>query len=507
MNIQSSKIGSLINRIRVERGLTQVEFAKRLGTSQSAVNRIEKGKQNLSMDMLARISDVLKSQIVQLNSDSLSLRIVGGHHLSGEIETKASKNGSMGLLAASLLNKGTTKLKHVPKIEEVFRIIEVFESIGVSVKWVNGSDLEIKPPKTFDMDNIDHAAARRTRSVIMMIGSLMHSLRAFDLPYAGGCKLGKRTISPYFYALEEFGVNIDTKDTHYEITVGRKKPEQIVMYEPGDTVTETAIMAAACLPQTTTLRKVSANYAVQDLCLYLRKLGVKIDGIGTSTLVITGIKGPAKKNVSYTVSEDPIESMFFLTAGIVTNSSITITRCPIEFLELELLKLEKMGAKFQIGERYKADNGFTDLVDIKTLKHSGLTALPDKIHALPYPGINMDNLPFFVPIAALAKGRTLIHDWTYENRAVYYTELSKLGAIVELADVHRVYITGPTTFKAAEMICPPALRPGAVILIAMLAAQGTSILRNIYTINRGYEDLAQRLNSLGAKIEVISDIG
>jgi UDP-N-acetylglucosamine 1-carboxyvinyltransferase len=506
MNTQNTKVGSLINRIRVERGLTQVEFAKRLGTSQSAVNRIEKGKQNLSMDMLARISDVLKSQIIQLNSDTMSLKIDGGHQLSGTIDTKSSKNGSMGLLAASLLNKGTTRLKHVPKIEEVFRIIEVLQSIGVSVRWIE-NDLEIKPPAEFNLDAIDHTSARRTRSVIMLIGSLMHSLKAFDLPYAGGCKLGQRTISPYFYALEEFGVNIETKDTHYEITVGNKKPKEIVLYEPGDTVTETVLMAAACTGSTTIIRKASANYMVQEVCFFLKKLGVKIEGIGTSTLTVTGIKGPAKKNITYAVSEDPIESMFFITAGIVTNSSITIRRCPIEFLELEMLKMNKMGVKFQVSERYKADNGQTDLVDIKTLKHDGLQALPDKIHALPYPGINMDNLPFFVPIAAMCHGRTLIHDWTYENRAIYYTELVKLGAQIELADMHRVYVNGPTVFKPAELICPPALRAGAMILIAMLAARGTSILRNIYTINRGYEDLAQRLNSLGAKIEVISDIG
>ncbi len=505
MNTQNTKVGALINRIRVERGLTQVEFAKRLGTSQSAVNRIEKGKQNLSMDMLARISDVLKSQLVQLNADTLSLRIEGGHHLSGEIETKSSKNGTMGLLAASLLNKGTTRLKNVPRIEEVFRMVEVFQSIGVGVRWI-GSDLEIKPPKTFRLDDIDHTAARRTRSVIMMIGSLMHSLRSFDLPYAGGCKLGKRTISPYFYALEEFGVNINTKDTHYEITVGRKRPSRVVLYEPGDTITETVLMAAACTDQTTVIRKASANYAVQDVCLFLRKLGVKVDGIGTSNLTVTGIKGLARKNITYAISEDPIESMFFITAGVVTNSSITVKRCPLEFLELEILKMQKMGLKFQISEPYKAENGYTDLVDIKTLKHNGLLALPDKIHALPYPGINMDNLPSFVLIAAIAHGRTLIHDWTYENRAIYYTELTKLGAQVELADVHRAYVSGPTVFKPAEVICPPALRPGALILTAMLAAHGTSILRNIYTINRGYEDLAQRLNSLGAHIEVISDI-
>jgi UDP-N-acetylglucosamine 1-carboxyvinyltransferase len=115
-------------------------------------------------------------------------------------------------------------------------------------------------------------------------------------------------------------------------------------------------------------------------------------------------------------------------------------------------------------------------------------------------------LPYFVPIAAVAKGRTLIHDWMYENRAIYYTELTKIGAQLELADAHRVYVTGPTKWRSNDVTCPPALRPASLLLIGMLAADGTSMLRNVYTINRGYEDLAERLNSLGAKIEVLHEI-
>jgi UDP-N-acetylglucosamine 1-carboxyvinyltransferase len=132
--------------------------------------------------------------------------------------------------------------------------------------------------------------------------------------------------------------------------------------------------------------------------------------------------------------------------------------------------------------------------------------LAEKIHSLPYPGINADNLPYFVPIACVTKGRTLIHDWMYENRAIYYTEMTKVGAQVELADPHRLYVDGPTKFRAADVVCPPALRPASLLLIGMLASNGTSILRNIYTIQRGYEDLAERLNSLGAQIIVLHEL-
>jgi UDP-N-acetylglucosamine 1-carboxyvinyltransferase len=128
------------------------------------------------------------------------------------------------------------------------------------------------------------------------------------------------------------------------------------------------------------------------------------------------------------------------------------------------------------------------------------------LHPNLYPGLNPDNLPYFVLIAAVARGRTLIHDWMYENRAIYYTELTKIGGQLELADPHRIYVTGPTRFTVGDVVCPPALRPASLLLIGMLAAKGNSVLRNVYTINRGYEDLAERLNSLGAHISVMSDM-
>ncbi|MEK7187739.1 MAG: UDP-N-acetylglucosamine 1-carboxyvinyltransferase, partial [Patescibacteria group bacterium] len=243
---------------------------------------------------------------------------------------------------------------------------------------------------------------------------------------------------------------------------------------------------------------------VQDLCFYLSALGVKIEGIGTTTLTIHG-KPEITLPVTFSPTEDPIEAMLFLSIAATTNSKITIRRCPIDFLEVELLKLEKMGFKYKILKRYKAANEQANLVDIQTFA-SKLVALEDKIAAHPYPGLNIDNLPFFVPIATQAKGTTLIHDWVYENRAIYYMELNKLGANILLADPHRVYVDGPTKLKGAEVICPPALRPAVIILIAMLQAEGTSILRNAYSINRGYEDICGRLNSLGARIKIIKNL-
>ncbi len=502
----NEKIGHLIYQIRQDRGLTQAEFARKLGTSQSAVNRIEHGKQNLSLETLGRISDVLKKPLISITGSAVNLRIEGGHELKGSIKTRVSKNAAVCLLFAALLNKGTTRLKHMPRIEEVNRIVEVLISIGVSVKWQGNNDLEIKPPETLLMDKMDKQAARKTRSVLMMLGPIMHLFPEFSIPYAGGCKLGTRTVRPHLFALEEFGVDVVAKTGRYHVKVNKKTPDEIVLYESGDTVTENVLMAAARMEHEVTIKMASANYMVQDLCFFLRKLGVKVDGIGTTTLRVKGV-GEIKKNVTYYPSEDPVEAMTFIAAAVTTNSQLTITRAPIEFVELELIKLKHMGLKFDISEWYKADNGQTNLADITIHKHNGkLVALEEKIYARPFPGLNIDNLPYFVPIAAIAKGRTLIHDWVYEERALYYTEMRKLGANVTLADPHRAYIDGPTKFSAADIVCPPALRPAVLLLIGMLAADGISMLRNVYSINRGYEDLAERLNSVGAHITVMNEL-
>lgn len=499
------KIGALIQKTRQARNMTQAELAEAVGTSQSAINRIEKGGQNLSLEMVARISEVLSSQIMQLNrSGKTNFVVNGGKKLSGSIAVKTSKNAAVGLLCASLLNRGTTTLRRVARIEEVNRIIEVLESIGVRIRWTGESDLEITPPARLRLEDMNIEAAKRTRTVIMFLGPLLHQYQQFDLPFAGGCNLGTRTVEPHLAGLAPFGLDVSASDDAYRAEVTARPVEQtILLTERGDTVTENVIMAAALYDGTVTIRNASPNYMVQDVCFYLQKLGVKIEGIGTTVLRITGRK-KINKNVEYWPSEDPIEAMSLIAAGIVTKSPITITRVPIEFTELEMAILAGMGLKYQQSPEYLAANSQTRLVDI-TLERSSLRAPKDKLHSLPFPGVNMDNLPFLGLIATAAEGRTLVHDWSYENRAVYFTELTKLGASVEMIDPHRVYINGPTTWRAADITAPAALRPSVVILLAMMAAPGKSVLRDVYSINRGYEELAARLNELGADIETVTE--
>jgi len=435
------------------------------------------------------------------SKNSIDFEIRGGKKLSGSIRTGYSKNGSVGLLCASLLNRGKTTLHGIARIEEVYRIIEILESIGVKVSWISLNTLQIDPPKKFNLKNLNRESAIKTRSILMFIGPLIHFSSSFKIPHAEGCNLGKRTIAAHSYALEELGINIEVTHDDYKITHKKLSPNKIIMYETGDTACENLLTATALISGKTTIKFAASNYMVQEVCFFLKKCGVKIEGIGTSTLVVHGIKN-INKNIEYYNSEDPIESMTFITAAIATDSTLTVTHAPINFLELELYKLSKMGLKFKISKEYKAKNGQTNLVDI-IIYPSKFKALDDKIHANPYPGINMDNLPYFIIPAIKAKGQTLIHDWTYENRAIYLTELNRMGAQITLADPHRLYIEGKTKLKPTQIVCPPALRPSMVIMLAMLSAKGTSILRNVYMINRGYEEIVNRLNSIGADIKVI----
>ncbi|KNB53316.1 UDP-N-acetylglucosamine 1-carboxyvinyltransferase [Streptomyces caatingaensis] len=503
-----ARIGKLIRDARQHRGWTQAQLADALGTSQSAVNRIERGNQNISLDMIARIGEALDSEIVSLGyAGPMHLRVVGGRRLSGSIDVKTSKNACVALLCATLLNAGRTTLRRVARIEEVYRILEVLGSIGVRTRWINdGNDLEVVPPADLDLASMDREAARRTRSVIMFLGPLLHRMDQFGIPYAGGCDLGTRTVQPHMATLRHFGLEITATDGTYHAHVDREvRPTRaIVLTERGDTVTENALLAAARHDGVTVIRNASSNYMVQDLCFFLEELGVRVEGVGTTTLTVHGV-AHIDRDVDYAPSEDPVEAMSLLAAAVVTESELTIRRVPVEFLEIELAVLEEMGLDHERSPEYRADNGRTRLLDL-TVRPSKLRAPIDKIHPMPFPGLNIDNVPFFAAIAASAQGQTLIHDWVYDNRAIYLTDLNRLGADVKLLDPHRVLVEGPTRWRSAEMMCPPALRPAVVVLLAMMAAEGTSVLRNVYVINRGYEDLADRLNSIGAQIEIFRDI-
>jgi UDP-N-acetylglucosamine 1-carboxyvinyltransferase len=429
--------------------------------------------------------------------------INGGKELRGTIETGKAKNSALAILTACLLSDQPSSIADMPLISDVDDMIKVFESIGVKISWEDKNVLKIEPPKKLKLENIDYESTIKMRASLLLIGALVGNYKKFSIPKSGGCHLGKRTVKPHLYALEKVGVNIKITDKFYEVSRNELIGSKVVMYESGDTTTENIILAAVLAKGETVIKIASSNYMVQDLCYFLAEMGAKISGIGTTTLHITGVK---KLNgvKNYPIMEDPIESMTWIATSIVTKSELTVTRCPLEFLELEIEKMERMGQKFEFSKVYKSKNKKFDLVDITT-RRSKLIALSEKIDGRPFPGLNLDNVPFFVPICALAKGTTLIHEWAYDARAISYKDFDKIGVKITIADAHRVMITGPNKFVANHVIAPNILRAVMIFIIGMLAAKGKSVLYNTAPVERGYENIVNRLKALGADIESMND--
>src|SRR5581483_1029756 len=225
----TKNIGLLVRQMREDKGMTQGTFAKKLRTSQSAVARMEKGEQNLTAEQIYKIGSILGTSLVKIENSTDDFKIEGGRKLWGSIETNTSKNGALGLFCAALLNKQSTILHGIPRIEEIARIMEIFESTGVKIEWIASNSVRITPPKKFLIEKIDAKASGKIRSVLMMIGSLVHHKEKFAIPHAGGCKMGQRTIAAHRFGLESLGIHIKTKENHYEITLGKLHPADIVL--------------------------------------------------------------------------------------------------------------------------------------------------------------------------------------------------------------------------------------------------------------------------------------
>lgn len=423
--------------------------------------------------------------------------------MRGAINNQSAKNSATPIICACAMIKGPVTLADVPDIEDVNRILELIASIGVKVKKTGAREFLLDASGSLDVKKMNRAAAEANRSSLFLLGALAARVKKFSLYKPGGCKLGERTIRPHLFALADLGARIEERGDCFAVKAPALKGNKIIMYESGDTATENAVLAAALARGETTIKFASANYQVQDLCHFLNRAGAKISGIGTSTLKIIGVK-KLKSVKNYSIMPDPIVAMTFIAAAITTGSRLVVKNCPMDFLELELYKLKKMGQKFKIKNQRLSKNGAFAIADIEIIP-SALTASQDKIESRPFPGLNIDNLPLFVPILLRARGKTLVHDWAYENRAAYNLELNKLGAKISLLDPHRVWVEGPATLKAADIASPDALRSAVVILLVMLAARGKSILRNTRPIERGYENLYATLNKAGANIKIIND--
>lgn len=411
--------------------------------------------------------------------------IIGQKRLKGSIDVRGSKNAATPILAATLLTKDECVISNLPLIEDVFRMVEILESMGAKIGWIGKRTLKIKNDR-IDPAKMDLHAVRKMRSSILLFGSLAARFEKFKMPCPGGCVIGARPMDTHFDALYKLGVDVVEKDGFFEVSAKKRKFGEVVLKEFSVTGTENALMLAASLPGKTTIKIAASEPHVQNLCGFLAKMGAKIKGTGTHTLEVTGAK--RLKGARHEIIPDFNEAATFLIMGVATGSPITVNDAVEEHLDLVLEKLKEFGADFKIRKN-----------SIQVVPAKRLSSVK-KVETRTYPGIPTDVQSLFGVLATQAEGDTLIFDTLYEGRFNYVSELEKMGARATVLNPHQMLIHGPaglsgTTIKSFD------LRAGAALIIAALAAKGKTIIHDAYQVDRGYERIEERLRKLGADIK------
>lgn len=417
--------------------------------------------------------------------------IEGGKKLSGTIAVSGLKNAATPIIAATLLSRETSTLENVPRIEDVFRMLEIVESLGARVEWMGERTVKITPEK-IEPTQMDQEKVKKLRSSILLLGSLSARLDRFELRQPGGCVIGARPVGAHIDALAKMGVKIMAHEKSFIIDASKRKSAEVVLSEFSVTATENVMMLAASLPGTTEIKIAACEPHVEDLGRFLQKMGVQIEGLGTHTLTITGTS--ELHGVEHAIIPDHNEAATFLILGVVTKSPITVVNARKEHIDIVLEKLHEFGADFVIRP---------DAIEVVPTEQ--LRAV-SKVQTLPYPGIPSDIQSLFGVLATQAVGRTIIFDTLYEGRFNYAVELEKMGATFSVLNPHQIAINGNTPLRGT-VIKSFDLRAGAALIVAALAAEGKTIIEDIYQVDRGYERIEERLQKIGAQIKRVNREG
>jgi UDP-N-acetylglucosamine 1-carboxyvinyltransferase len=414
-----------------------------------------------------------------------TFEIQGGKKLRGEIEVRGSKNAATPILAATVLTQEKCVISNIPLIEDVFRMIELLESIGAKVEWIGKNKISIEA-KNIVPEKMDLETVKKLRSSILFLGPLSARFHKFQIYHPGGCVIGERPVGTHFDALRKMGIKITQDGKFYFIDARQRKSAKVVLREFSVTATENAMMLAAGLPGKTIIKIAAAEPHVEDLGNFLISMGAKIKGLGTHTLEINGTK--KLRGAKHSIIPDANEAATFLIMGVATGSRIKVKNAIEKNLDIVLEKLQEFGAQFKIGKNY------IEVIPAKKLK------AVSKVDTRTYPGIPSDIQAPLGVLATQAKGKTLIFDTIFEGRFNYIKELHKMGAKAEILDSHRAIIEGPTKL-AGKVINSFDLRAGASLIIAALLAKGKTIINDAYQVDRGYEKIEERLKKLGANIK------
>ena len=420
--------------------------------------------------------------------------IEGGTPLSGEITPAGNKNAALPLLAACLLTDEEVVLHNVPTIRDVRDMRVLIESLGVEITELGAGSWRIAA-RTIRPADLNPDVCKKIRASILLAGPMTARMGELRLPPPGGDVIGRRRLDTHILALKAMGAEVGYERMFEFSAPGGLHGADILLDEASVTGTENAIMAASLAKGTTILRNAASEPHVQELCKLLNVLGADIENIGSNTLVIRGVD--RLHGGEFTIGPDYLEVVSFIGAAVVTGGTIRIKNAGPEYLNMVRMVFNRMGVDWQV-----------DGSDVYVPAGQVLEVQPDLGNAIPeiktnvWPAFPTDLMSIAIVVATQAHGSILFHDWMYPSRMYFTDKLGGMGAQIVLCDPHRCIVQGPTKLFGEQMESPD-IRAGMSLMLAALAADGRSTIRNIEQIERGYENVDDKLRNLGAKIERI----
>jgi UDP-N-acetylglucosamine 1-carboxyvinyltransferase len=419
-----------------------------------------------------------------------NFEILGGKKLKGEITVNGAKNSALKILSALVLSQEKCDIANFPFIEDTRRMLEILSDLGAEVTADEKNKKVSVDPKNIKKAKLSEALVKKLRSSITISGPLLARFGKVEMPYPGGCVIGKRPIDIFLSGFKSFGGEIIWINGGFTLKAknGILKGADIFFPKITVTGTETMMMTAVLAKGKTVLKNCAIEPEISVLAEYLNQCGAKIRGAGTSTIEIEGVKEIG--GGEFKVIPDRIEAGTFVMMGLLTGSEITVKNCVPEHLGAVIPVLESAGAKLEIGRDY-----------IKT-KKSKMHSISISTHE--YPGFVTDLQSPYTLLMTQATGTSIVHETIFEGRLFFTDQLNTMGANIIMCDPHRVVVTGPTKFYG-KRVNSPDLRAGISMILAGMIAEGKTVIDNIYQIDRGYEKIEERLRKLGADIKRVRE--
>ena len=410
--------------------------------------------------------------------------ITGGTPLKGEIRCAGNKNAALPIIAATVLTDEDCVLENAPAIRDVEAMLSLLEGLGKKIERPSKGVITIRGSIISTIPKPE--LVRKLRASILYLGALLARAGEASISPPGGCVIGRRGVDTHFEAMSALGVYVEIGEKGYVARLESPTPGRVFLHEPSVTATENAMLLATALKGETIIMNAASEPHVADLAGALRKMGAEIRGEGTNHLSVRG--GAKLRGFNHRIMPDHIEAGTFAIATACTGGHVVIHDAEREHLQMITLYLKRLGMKLSF-------------LDEKTLEvsPSELRAPGAKIQVGVWPGFPTDLMSPMIVLATQAQGTTLLHDWMYESRMFFVDKLIAMGAQITLCDPHRVLVTGRSALRGQELSSPD-IRAGIALVIAALAARGESLIDRAELVDRGYEDIVNRMESLGARM-------